>query len=322
MIILRAISSLLLLISENVYAYNINTNRYLREINDDSASLFIPVAIISEENRQAKVIDSTVSKSINTNPSEKSSVDNKDHTIIKVTKDFTVKPINNDKEKHIGIDQPLKVDINTDLEIPVAVVYEEPITPNNIRKTTLRRKITNNEQSYNRRRINKATIAPSETTSDTNIYKQQNSTSEPHLEISQSTNEKLTTSMVFENNSIKKRTRERDPVVPIIQSENQVFSHNGVFHYSYEGGDGTKAFENGELKTYDDEKTGEAVVGGFSYTGKDGQDYSLTYTADENGYRPVGAHLPTPPPIPPAIERALRYLATKTTPETVTDPTE
>lgn len=38
------------------------------------------------------------------------------------------------------------------------------------------------------------------------------------------------------------------------------------FGYSYEGGDGTKAFEKGELKIFDDDKTGEAVVGGFSYT--------------------------------------------------------
>lgn len=54
----------------------------------------------------------------------------------------------------------------------------------------------------------------------------------------------------------------------------------------------------------------------------DGKSFSLTYTADENGYRPVGAHLPTPPPIPPAIARALRYLATKPTPVEYDDVTE
>lgn len=55
---------------------------------------------------------------------------------------------------------------------------------------------------------------------------------------------------------------------------------------------------------------------------KEGNDFSLSYTADENGYRPIGEHLPTSPPIPPAIARALRYLATKTTPEPVTEPLE
>lgn len=52
---------------------------------------------------------------------------------------------------------------------------------------------------------------------------------------------------------------------------------------------------------------------------KEGNDFNLSYTADENGYRPVGDHLPTPPPIPPAIARALLYLATKPTPEPVTE---
>ncbi|CAH0627168.1 unnamed protein product [Chrysodeixis includens] len=118
--------------------------------------------------------------------------------------------------------------------------------------------------------------------------------------------------------SINRRKGLRDPVVPIVESENYVFSHSGDFHYSYEGGDGTKAAERGELKTSNG-GAGNAVEGSYSYIGKDGNDYSLTYTADENGYRPIGAHLPTPPPIPPAIKRALEYLATKTTPEPNTE---
>ncbi len=49
------------------------------------------------------------------------------------------------------------------------------------------------------------------------------------------------------------------------------------------------------------------MQGSFSYVGDDGQTYSVTYTADENGFVPAGAHLPTPPPIPEAIQRALEF---------------
>lgn len=47
------------------------------------------------------------------------------------------------------------------------------------------------------------------------------------------------------------------------------------------------------------------MSGSFSYTGSDGMQYSITYTADEYGFHPQGAHLPTPPPIPPEIQRGV-----------------
>lgn len=47
------------------------------------------------------------------------------------------------------------------------------------------------------------------------------------------------------------------------------------------------------------------MSGSFSYTGPDGVQYSITYTADEEGFHPQGAHLPTPPPIPPEIQRGV-----------------
>nr|XP_026490020.1 endocuticle structural glycoprotein ABD-4-like [Vanessa tameamea]XP_026490022.1 endocuticle structural glycoprotein ABD-4-like [Vanessa tameamea]XP_026490023.1 endocuticle structural glycoprotein ABD-4-like [Vanessa tameamea]XP_026490024.1 endocuticle structural glycoprotein ABD-4-like [Vanessa tameamea] len=51
------------------------------------------------------------------------------------------------------------------------------------------------------------------------------------------------------------------------------------------------------------------VEGQYQYTAPDGQVINLLYTADENGFHPTGDHLPTPPPIPPQIQRALDYIA-------------
>ncbi|XP_052755008.1 endocuticle structural glycoprotein ABD-4-like [Galleria mellonella] len=54
------------------------------------------------------------------------------------------------------------------------------------------------------------------------------------------------------------------------------------------------------------------VEGQYQYTAPDGQIINVLYRADENGFQAQGDHLPTPPPIPAAIQRALDYIASLT----------
>lgn len=98
-----------------------------------------------------------------------------------------------------------------------------------------------------------------------------------------------------------------DPI-PIVRSESQV-NGDGSYQYTYETGNGIIAEEKGDLKTVGDQQAIE-VQGQFQYPGADGNNIQLTYVADENGFQPQGAHLPTAPPVPEPIQRALAYLAT------------
>lgn len=90
------------------------------------------------------------------------------------------------------------------------------------------------------------------------------------------------------------------PQIPITRYDNNN-DGSGNYNYAYETGNGIQAEERGQLKNAGSANEAESAEGSFSYTGPDGQRYSIQYVADENGFRPVGAHLPTPPPIPEAI---------------------
>ncbi|XP_075161484.1 pupal cuticle protein Edg-78E-like [Haematobia irritans] len=50
------------------------------------------------------------------------------------------------------------------------------------------------------------------------------------------------------------------------------------------------------------------VSGSVNYISPEGEHIALSYTADEEGYHPVGDHLPTPPPVPAYVLRALEYI--------------
>ncbi|XP_019877366.2 pupal cuticle protein 20 [Aethina tumida] len=98
--------------------------------------------------------------------------------------------------------------------------------------------------------------------------------------------------------------------IPIIRYDNNPNQGDGSYNYAYETGNGISAEERGHLKPGPGPEGAETAEGSFSYTAPDGQRISLQYVADENGFRPVGSHLPTPPPIPDAILRSLQLART------------
>ncbi|XP_053692228.1 endocuticle structural glycoprotein SgAbd-2-like [Sabethes cyaneus] len=83
---------------------------------------------------------------------------------------------------------------------------------------------------------------------------------------------------------------------------------DGSYQYAYETSNGITAEEQGSLKNVGSEQA-QVAQGQFSYTAPEGTKITLRYVADENGFQPQGDHLPTPPPIPEQILKALRVLA-------------
>ncbi|XP_051174462.1 endocuticle structural glycoprotein SgAbd-1-like [Leptopilina boulardi] len=101
---------------------------------------------------------------------------------------------------------------------------------------------------------------------------------------------------------------EQQPPVAILRSSADGPNPDGSYSWSYETENGIKADEHGELKQIGDEG-GISAQGSYSYTADDGTPISVSYTADENGFQPQGAHLPQAPEVPPAILRALEWIA-------------
>ena len=66
--------------------------------------------------------------------------------------------------------------------------------------------------------------------------------------------------------------------------------------FRYETGNNIKSYENGYQKNLDaDHPSVLTQEGEYSYDAQDGTHISVKYIADENGFRPVGAHLPVAP---------------------------
>ncbi|KAH8397369.1 hypothetical protein KR222_000538, partial [Zaprionus bogoriensis] len=88
----------------------------------------------------------------------------------------------------------------------------------------------------------------------------------------------------------------------VITKQSSNIDPEGTYQYGYETSNGIAAQEQGY--------GGNRADGGFAYTSPEGEPIQLSYVADENGFQPQGAHLPTPPPIPVEILKALEYIRT------------
>ncbi|XP_055845753.1 pupal cuticle protein Edg-78E-like [Episyrphus balteatus] len=75
----------------------------------------------------------------------------------------------------------------------------------------------------------------------------------------------------------------------------------GNFNYGFETSNGISVQEKGNAA---------GVSGAAQWISEEGVPIQLEYTADEDGFHPSGAHLPTPPPVPEAIVRAIEYIRT------------
>lgn len=95
-------------------------------------------------------------------------------------------------------------------------------------------------------------------------------------------------------------------VEPNVDNQAQVLRSDVVvnpdsYQYEYETSNGIVANEAGQLKQFSDDEAAIVSQGAFRYNAPDGTPIALQYTADENGFHPVGDHLPVSPPLPDHI---------------------
>lgn len=61
---------------------------------------------------------------------------------------------------------------------------------------------------------------------------------------------------------------------------------------SYETSHGISHQEQGQLKNAGSDNEALEVRGQYTWVAPDGQQFAIQYIADENGFRPQGAHIP------------------------------
>ncbi|XP_035440438.2 larval cuticle protein LCP-14 [Spodoptera frugiperda] len=89
-------------------------------------------------------------------------------------------------------------------------------------------------------------------------------------------------------------------------------SPNGEYQYVFETDNGISGQASGKVKNVGKDDVALEVTGSNAFKSPEGNVYSLSYIANENGYQPQADYLPTPPapvPIPDYIARAIEWAA-------------
>ncbi|KAJ8925216.1 hypothetical protein NQ315_001402 [Exocentrus adspersus] len=99
-----------------------------------------------------------------------------------------------------------------------------------------------------------------------------------------------------------------DPKTAQILRQDSDISPDGSYQYGFETDNGIAVQSTGTLgQSNGPDPPAVNAAGSFQYTAPDGQVIQTSYVANENGFQAQGNGLPTPPPIPIAIQRSLEY---------------
>ncbi|XP_050300915.1 pupal cuticle protein 20-like [Anthonomus grandis grandis] len=88
--------------------------------------------------------------------------------------------------------------------------------------------------------------------------------------------------------------------IPILRLDQQN-EGDGNFQYAFETGNGIQATQQGNAQ----EGAGTQSQGSYSYTSPEGEQIQINYSAGEGGFQAQGSHIPTAPPVPAEIAKAI-----------------
>ncbi|XP_031640634.1 endocuticle structural glycoprotein ABD-4 [Contarinia nasturtii] len=97
--------------------------------------------------------------------------------------------------------------------------------------------------------------------------------------------------------------------IPIL-AYNKEQGQDGSYKASYKTGNNIDAQETGFLKDINEQHPNGILVqhGEYQYEAPNGEVVKVQYTADEHGFRAIGDHIPTAPPIPLEIQKGLEQI--------------